>query len=52
MPGDECALGVGIAGRRERLHQLGGRLDITSNRDGTLVRATLPYTKRATAKSP
>jgi len=32
-------LGVGIAGMQERLHQLGGQLDIESNASGTVVRA-------------
>jgi signal transduction histidine kinase len=35
------AVGVGIAGMRERLHQLGGRLEIESSPSGTTVRATL-----------
>ncbi len=34
--------GVGIAGMRERLRELGGRLDIESNRRGTTVRAVVP----------
>jgi len=32
-------LGVGIAGMHERLHQLGGRLEIESSASGTAVRA-------------
>jgi PAS domain S-box-containing protein len=35
-------LGVGILGMRERMRQLGGRLEITSNGKGTTVRAVLP----------
>jgi PAS domain S-box-containing protein len=35
-------LGVGILGMRERMRQLGGRLDISSGSRGTTVRATLP----------
>jgi signal transduction histidine kinase len=34
--------GVGIAGMRERMHQLGGRLEITSGPVGTSVKAILP----------
>jgi PAS domain S-box-containing protein len=34
--------GVGIAGMRERMEQLGGRLGITSSDQGTTVRAQLP----------
>ena len=36
------SLGVGIAGMRERMKQLGGRLEIHSNGKGTVVRAILP----------
>ena len=36
------AVGVGIAGMRERVRQFGGRLDISSSSHGTLVRAILP----------
>ena len=35
-------LGVGIAGMRERLKQLGGRLEIVSSSRGTKVKATVP----------
>jgi PAS domain S-box-containing protein len=35
-------IGVGIAGMRERLRHLGGRLEIESSQRGTTVRATLP----------
>ena len=35
-------VGVGLAGIRERLKELGGFLDIESNLDGTLVKATIP----------
>ncbi len=34
--------GVGIAGMRERLQQLGGRFEIESDSGGTIVRAMLP----------
>src|SRR5262249_35746066 len=36
-------LGVGIAGMRERLRQLGGDLDIASDTGGTVVTARLPF---------
>lgn len=35
-------LGVGIAGMRERVRQLGGSLSISSSATGTIVKATLP----------
>jgi len=36
------ALGLGLLGMRERVNQLGGRLDITSDDGGTKVKAVLP----------
>jgi signal transduction histidine kinase len=42
LSGKPGAVGVGIAGMRERLHQLNGRLEIESGPDGTTVIATLP----------
>jgi PAS domain S-box-containing protein len=35
--------GVGLAGMRERVHQLGGRFEIESNGRGTAVRAIAPW---------
>jgi signal transduction histidine kinase len=34
--------GVGLASMRERLHQIGGRLEIDSAVRGTIVRAVIP----------
>ncbi len=39
---DDTQLGVGIAGMRERLRQLGGQLEIRSSSKGTTVIAVLP----------
>jgi len=41
-PGNSPPLGVGIAGMRERLRQLGGDLAIASDAGGTVVTARLP----------
>ena len=35
-------VGIGITGMRERVKQLGGRLEIETGRGGTTVRATIP----------
>ena len=40
--GGGTRLGVGILGMRERMLQLGGKLDIESTSSGTKVRATIP----------
>lgn len=45
-------LGVGIGGMRERLRQLGGTLEIRSDKSGTLVRAKLPATDRSSQEQP
>ncbi len=41
-PNVEQCIGVGIAGMRERLAQVGGELAITSNSSGTIVTARIP----------
>jgi two-component system, NarL family, sensor kinase len=46
------ALGVGITGMRERLRELGGRLEIISNSGGTIVRATLPRPRPESGNPP
>jgi PAS domain S-box-containing protein len=52
-PADSVAgLGVGIQGMRERMRQLGGRLEIQSQPGaGTVVNAILPIAQAAPAKS-
>jgi two-component system CheB/CheR fusion protein len=44
-------LGVGIAGMRERLRQVGGRLTIVSNSRGTKVKAVVPLPGEPDAKA-
>jgi signal transduction histidine kinase len=39
--------GVGIAGMRERVEQLGGHLELESTEHGTIVSARLPLVRRA-----
>jgi PAS domain S-box-containing protein len=39
------ASGVGIAGMRERVSELGGRMQIQSRDEGTMIRATLPISE-------
>ena len=41
--GDPAALGVGIRGMRERVRQLGGRLDLKNGHPGTIVEVVLPF---------
>jgi PAS domain S-box-containing protein len=53
--GKVAPLGVGIQGMKERMRQLGGKLEITSRlNDGTRVTATLPLAqiRSATAAEP
>ncbi len=40
--GSKTRLGVGILGMRERMNQLGGRLEIDSGSGGTTVRVSIP----------
>src|SRR3984957_20547921 len=42
MNGSRSDVGVGIAGMRERLKEMGGRLEIESNSTGTLLKASVP----------
>jgi signal transduction histidine kinase len=48
--GNGTHLGVGVAGMRERLRELGGQLDIDSDSIGAIVTATLPRTKGDSAR--
>jgi glucose-6-phosphate-specific signal transduction histidine kinase len=41
--------GVGIQGMRERVRELGGRLEIQSGKNGTAVIAAVPFQQTDTA---
>ena len=45
--GWRCAIGVGLRGMKERIAQLGGRLDISSTAHGATVSATVPAQKQS-----
>lgn len=44
--GEGTKLGVGLAGMRERVHELGGTFEVTSDEHGTSVRASVPLSVR------
>jgi two-component system, NarL family, sensor kinase len=46
LHGVTAETGVGLAGMRERLHELNGTLEIESDHRGTSMRATVPLTLR------
>jgi PAS domain S-box-containing protein len=39
---ESSKLGVGLAGMRERIHELGGKFAVSSNEDGTTILASIP----------
>lgn len=47
-PGKLMAAGVGIAGMRERVRQIGGRFTVQSDSGGTTVELTLPVSRVST----
>ncbi|HVI08549.1 MAG TPA: sensor histidine kinase [Candidatus Binatia bacterium] len=51
LSGSAAASGVGIAGMRERLRELGGTLEIDSRENGTTVTASLPLMQVSPGKS-
>jgi len=42
LAGEGSKLGVGLAGMRERIHELGGVFEVTSDASGTAIRASIP----------
>jgi PAS domain S-box-containing protein len=49
ISGNGGAKGLGIRGMRERMRELGGTLEVTSNKGGTVIRAYVPWTARVFA---
>ncbi len=49
--GLSAELGVGLRGMNERIRQLGGRIEVVSPGNGTLVRAVVPPGKRQTPRN-
>lgn len=47
-PSSDRTVGVGIAGLRERLHQFGGKLEISSRQGGARLRAVVPLNENET----
>ena len=45
-----AGVGIGLAGMRERLRELGGRLEVESDASGTLTRAVVPISASVQAK--
>jgi two-component system, NarL family, sensor kinase len=48
--GDGMAGGVGIRGMRERMRDLGGMLKVVSDKNGTVVRASVPWSAQVFAR--
>ena len=46
---DGAKLGVGLAGMRERIHELGGTFEVSSDEGGTTIRASVPLSLREEA---
>ena len=40
-------VGIGLAGMRERMRELGGQLEVESSASGTLISVTIPFERSA-----
>jgi signal transduction histidine kinase len=49
---NENGFGVGLAGMRERVHELKGRIDLQSDANGTQITVTLPLASDGAATEP
>jgi signal transduction histidine kinase len=49
---DIGTLGVGLRGMTERVRQLGGHLELSSDENGTTLRAMIPCAERVSAEDP
>jgi signal transduction histidine kinase len=52
VDGEGGNLGVGLAGMRERIHELGGVFEVASDVTGTVIRARVPFEIRDAESQP
>ncbi|HJT69159.1 MAG TPA: CHASE3 domain-containing protein [Terriglobales bacterium] len=52
LEGDTGKLGVGLAGMRERIHELGGVFEVSSGTHGTVIHASIPLSGDSNLQLP